>query len=121
MRRKSKVQSPKFSVLSFQFSVKNAPVTEKNKIRVAVLGVGSLGKEHARIYSELEKSGQGRLAGIFDANVETAKRIAIKHGAHVFTSIAEAAANSDALNVVTPTNTHFEIAKALLAQGKHVL
>ena len=34
---------------------------------------------------------------------------------------AEAAAASDALNIVTPTTTHFEIAKTMLAQGKHVL
>jgi predicted dehydrogenase len=38
-----------------------------------------------------------------------------------FSSIAEAAAASDALSIVTPTNTHFEIAKLLLQQGKHVL
>ncbi len=38
-----------------------------------------------------------------------------------FDSVAEAAAASDALNIVTPTSTHFEIAKTLLQQGKHVL
>jgi predicted dehydrogenase len=88
---------------------------------VAVLGVGSLGQHHARIYSELEKSGQVQFAGIFDANSDTAKKIAAKLGVKVFSSIAEAAANADALNIVTPTTTHFEIAKALLQQGKHVL
>ena len=91
------------------------------KIRVAVLGVGSLGKEHARIYSELEKAGQVRFAGIFDANPDAARKISAKHGAKIFSSISDAAADSDALNIVTPTTTHFEIANALLAQGKHVL
>ena len=45
------------------------------KIRVAVLGVGSLGQHHARIYSEMEKAGQIQLAGIYDANADTANKI----------------------------------------------
>jgi predicted dehydrogenase len=92
-----------------------------SKVRVAVLGTGSLGKEHARIYSELAETGLVEFAGIFDTNSETARRIAAKHTARIFNSIAEAAANADALNIVTPTVTHFELAKTLLAQGKHVL
>jgi predicted dehydrogenase len=91
------------------------------KIRVAVLGTGSLGKEHARIYAELSAAGLVEFTGIFDAHAETARTIAAKHNTHAFNSAAEAAANSDALNIVTPTVTHFEIAKQLLAQGKHVL
>jgi predicted dehydrogenase len=91
------------------------------KVKVAVLGTGSLGQHHARIYAELAAAGAVEFAGIFDAQADTAKKIAAKHGARVFNSIAEAAGNSDALNIVTPTVTHFEIAKKLLQQGKHVL
>jgi predicted dehydrogenase len=90
------------------------------KIRVAVLGVGSLGQHHARIYSELEKAGQIQFAGVYDANADTANKIGGKHGVKVFASISEAVQNSDALNIATPTTTHFEIAKPLLVQGKHV-
>jgi predicted dehydrogenase len=90
-------------------------------VRVAVLGVGSLGKEHARLYAELAKTGQVEFAGIFDVNADTARKIAAKHNARIFNSVAEAAAASDAVNIVTPTVTHFEIAKTLLQQGKHVL
>ncbi len=92
-----------------------------SKVKVAVLGVGSLGKEHTRIYAELAAAGQVEFAGIFDANADTARKIAAKHNAHIFNSVAEAASNADALNVVTPTVTHFELAKTLLSQGKHVL
>jgi len=92
-----------------------------SKIRVAVLGVGSLGKEHARIYAELAAAGVVEFAGLYDANPETAQKIAAKHNARLFTSVAEAAAHADALNIVTPTITHFDLAKELLAQGKHVL
>jgi predicted dehydrogenase len=91
------------------------------KVKVAVLGTGSLGQHHARIYSELHAAGQVELTGIFDANPETARKIAEKYKVRVFSSIAEAAAASEALNIATPTLTHFEIARGLLAQGKHVL
>src|ERR1019366_6680446 len=97
------------------------PVATMNKIRVAVLGTGSLGQNHVRIYSELAASGQVELAGIFDTNADTARKIAAKHNTRIFNSVAEAAAASDALNIVTPTITHFDIAKQLLQQGKHVL
>jgi predicted dehydrogenase len=93
----------------------------KNKLRVAVLGVGAHGQPHARIYSQLEKAGQVEFAGIFDANADTAKKIAAKHSLRVFNSVAEAVANADALNIVTPTTTHFDLAKQLLQQGKHLL
>jgi predicted dehydrogenase len=91
------------------------------KVKVAVLGTGSLGQHHARIYSELHAAGIVEFTGIYDAQPETARRVAEKHNLKVFPAIAEAAAASDALNIVTPTTTHFEIARSLLAQGKHVL
>jgi predicted dehydrogenase len=89
--------------------------------KVAVLGTGSLGQIHARIYSEFQAAGQVELTGIYDTNAETARKIAEKHKLRVFASVAEAAAASEALNIVTPTTTHFEIARTLLSQGKHVL
>jgi predicted dehydrogenase len=93
----------------------------KKKIRVAVLGVGSLGKEHARIYSELAADGSLEFAGVYDIAVDTARKIAQKYQVPAFGSIAEAAASSDALNIVTPTSTHFEIARDLLQNGRHLL
>ena len=92
-----------------------------SKVKVAVLGAGSLGKEHVRIYSELSKTGQVEFTGIYDSNSETAQKIAAKHGTRRFDSVAEAAAGADALNIVTPTTTHYQLAKMLLEQGKHVL
>ena len=91
------------------------------KVKVAVLGTGSLGQHHARIYSELHAAGVVELTGIFDAHAETARKIGEKHKLHVFKSVAEAAAASEALNIVTPTTTHFDLAKQLLTLGKHVL
>ncbi len=91
------------------------------KIKVAVLGTGSLGKEHARIYAGLAAAGLVEFAGVFDSDAEAARRVAEKHHTRVFTSVAEAAGASDALSIVTPTVTHFDLAKPLLQQGKHLL
>ncbi|HHY85489.1 MAG TPA: Gfo/Idh/MocA family oxidoreductase [Verrucomicrobia bacterium] len=90
-------------------------------VKVAVVGVGSLGKEHARIYSELARSGEVEFTGLFDIHADTARRIATKHGVRIFASAADAADAADALSIVTPTTTHYELAKAFLARGKHVL
>ena len=92
-----------------------------SKVKVAVLGTGSLGQNHVRIYAELAAAGLVEFAGVFDANADAARKVAARHNARVFNSIAEAADASDALNIVTPTTTHFDIAKQMLAQGKHVL
>ena len=92
-----------------------------SKVRVAVFGVGSLGKEHARIYAELAAAGQVEFTGVYDVSAESAKRFAEKYHVRAFASAAEGAAAADAVNIVTPTFTHHEMAKALLEQGKHVL
>jgi len=90
-------------------------------IRVAVLGAGSLGKEHARIYADMAGADQVEFAGIYDVAAETARRFAEKYHVRVFSSVAEAAQASDAVSIVTPTTTHFELARTLLNLGKHVL
>ena len=90
-------------------------------LKVAVLGTGSLGKEHARIYAELAAAGKVKFVGVYDVNAEAARKIAEKHKVHVFTSVPEAIAACDAVNIVTPTITHFDLAKNALEQGRHVL
>jgi len=90
-------------------------------VKVAVLGAGSLGKEHARVYAELAADGTVELAGVYDIVAETARRIAEKYRVKSFASVAEAAAATEALSIVTPTSTHFDLAKTLLQQSKHLL
>src|SRR5579859_4893806 len=90
-------------------------------VRVAVVGTGSLGKEHARVYAELAAAGLAQFAGVYDLAPETAQKVAAKLGARAFGSLAEAADASEALSLVTPTNTHYDLAKTLLQQGKHLL
>lgn len=92
-----------------------------SQIKVAVLGVGSLGKEHARIYTELAAAGLIEFIGVYDSAPETAARIAAKHNVRAFASADEAAATADALSIVTPTSTHFALARQVLSLGKHAL
>ncbi len=90
-------------------------------LRVAVIGVGSLGKEHARLYAELAAVREVNFAGIYDVSAENARKWADKYSVRAFATVEEAAEHCEALNVVTPTVTHYEIARKLLARGKHVL
>ncbi len=89
--------------------------------RVAVLGVGSLGKEHARLYADLARSGVCRFVGVYDVHTESARMHAERLGVTAFASVEAAAEAVDALSVVTPTSTHFALARRLIEQGRHVL
>ncbi len=93
----------------------------KDKLRVAVLGAGSLGKEHARIYAELAQAGVVEFVGVYDVVPDTSRRVADKLHTRAFASVPEIAAAAEAFSLVTPTSTHFDLAKLLLLEGKHVL
>ena len=90
-------------------------------VKVSVLGTGSLGKEHVRIYAAMAAAGQIEFVGVHDAAADTAQRFAEKYGVRAFGSVAEAAEASDAVSIVTPTTTHFDLARTLLGLGRHVL
>ena len=92
-----------------------------DRLSVSVVGTGSLGKEHARIYAELAAAKQVEFVGVVDTAAEAGRKVAEKYRVRAFSSLAEATQASDALSIVTPTTTHFELAKSLLVQGKHVL
>src|SRR6266567_1574276 len=100
-------------------SDERAPTT--SKVRVSVLGVGSLGKEHVRIYGQLAAAGEVEFVGLHDVARETAQKLAQKYHVRAFNSFSEAVEASDALSIVTPTATHFELTKPLLQRGRHVL
>ncbi len=91
------------------------------KVRVSVLGTGSLGKHHARVYAELAATGNVDFVGVYDVVAETARSIADKHGVPAFSSVEEAVEASDAASIVTPTPSHFNLARLFLERSKHVL
>jgi predicted dehydrogenase len=94
----------------------------ENPLRVGVVGVGHIGKNHARIYGELAAANPVfQFSAILDPNSAVATEIAAATGAKVASSLDEFAGLVDAASIATPTPHHFEIAKHLIAQGRHLL
>jgi predicted dehydrogenase len=96
----------------------------KSKIqnpRTAVIGVGSLGQHHARNYAELANEGRGEFVGVCDTNEENARAIAERNNCAFFTDWRDLLDKVSAVSIVTPTETHSEIACAFLEKGVHVL
>ena len=87
-------------------------------LKIGVIGTGSMGKNHARVCSELE---QIELVGIADANRETANKVAEKFDTKAFFDYKELLQEVDAVIIATPTITHHDIAMDFLNNGKHVL
>ena len=87
-------------------------------LRVGVVGVGHIGKNHARLYAELPR---GQFTAIFDTDDARAKQMAEKYGVAAATSLEDFAERVDAASIATPTDSHFEVAQQLLGRGKHLL
>jgi UDP-N-acetylglucosamine 3-dehydrogenase len=87
-------------------------------LKIGVIGTGSMGKNHARVCSELEHI---ELVGIADANIETAKKVAERFDTKAFFDYKELLQEVDAAIIATPTITHHDITMDFLDNGKHVL
>ncbi len=89
------------------------------KIKVAVIGVGHFGRLHAIKFSELKK--EVELVGVVDINRERAVAVARELDTTPYTDYRELAGRVDAVSVVTPTVTHYRIARYFLSKGVDVL
>ena len=87
-------------------------------MKVAVIGVGHLGKEHARIYHQLPDA---ELVAVVDTNEDQAKSIARNYNVKALTDYRSILGEVEAVSVASPTSTHFEIARDFLESGAHVL
>lgn len=97
------------------------PQTADRKPQTAVIGVGSLGQHHARNYAEIAGQGATEFVGVCDSNEANAKEIAAKNNCDYFTDWRDLLDKVDAVSIVTPTETHAEIACAFLERGVNVL
>jgi predicted dehydrogenase len=88
------------------------------KLRVGVVGVGHIGSNHARLYSQIACVD---FTAVYDVDLARANWIAKKFGATAAKSLEEFAELIDAASVATPTSTHFAVARPLLERGKHLL
>ncbi len=87
-------------------------------LRTGVVGVGHMGNNHARIYSEIAGS---QLTAVYDSNPDTAAGVARKYQTRATSSLEEFASLVDAATICTPTVTHYDIGKFLLGRGLHLL
>ncbi len=87
-------------------------------IRLGVVGVGGIGKNHARIIAGLENVEVG---GIFDTNAEHGQAVADEFGVPFIASLDELIDRVDAASIATPTIYHREVGEKFLNAGKHVL
>lgn len=88
--------------------------------KVGVIGVGHLGQHHARVYTELLDA---RLVGVADSDIERARLIGDHLGVSAYASLEELIdrQSPDALSIVVPTSLHYEVARAAMEAGIHVL
>ena len=90
----------------------------KKPLRIGIVGVGSIGKNHARIYSQLPDA---QFSAIFDTNQATANEVAEQYRILAAGSLEEFTDLVDVATVATPTSSHYEIGKHLISHGKSVL
>lgn len=86
----------------------------REKLRVAVIGVGHLGRFHARIYAEHPGC---ELVAVVDSDAERARSAAAELGCEALFDPAELPPELDAASVAVPTAVHAEVAVPLLARG----
>lgn len=87
-------------------------------LRIGVLGTGHLGKIHLKCIKQADA--HYTLQGFYDADPATREKVAADFGAPAFDSVDALIEAVDVVDIVTPTTTHFELAKKAIQAGKHV-
>ncbi len=89
-------------------------------MNVAVIGVGSMGKNHARVYADLPNA---QLVGVADANLTAAETIAERYRTTPYTDYRAMldAEKPTAVSIVTPTVEHLNVAQEVIGRGIHLL
>lgn len=90
-------------------------------LRTAVVGVGHLGRQHARIHSTLASEGMVEFVSVCDLNEQSARAIAAEREVQWTTAWRNLLGQVDAVSLAVPTESHCEIACGLLSAGVHVL
>ncbi len=91
---------------------------DSRRLNIAVIGVGHLGKEHARIYAEMPEV---NLCGVVDTDRVMGEAVAKRCNTKYFSSCQEVIGEIDAASVVVPTKYHYAIAKELISNGINIL
>jgi predicted dehydrogenase len=87
-------------------------------VKVGVIGIGYLGEHHARVYSEIEDV---ELIALVDIDEKKAMAFAEKYGCEAYSDYREMLDKVNALSIVTPTISHYNIALDCIRAGKDIL
>ncbi|MGC8652666.1 MAG: Gfo/Idh/MocA family protein [Candidatus Kryptoniota bacterium] len=87
-----------------------------NKIKIGVVGVGHLGETHSRLLNEIEEA---ELVGVYDIDEYRSQKISRELNVRWFSSLDQLLESVNAVSIVSPTSTHFEIASTAIKAGKH--
>src|SRR5258705_8144095 len=90
-------------------------------LRTAVIGVGHLGRQHARIHANLAAEGLSQFVAVCDINNDAALSVSLERKTNYVNDWRELIGRVDAVSIAVPTESHCEIACGLLAAGIHVL
>ncbi|WP_457753362.1 UDP-N-acetylglucosamine 3-dehydrogenase [Thermococcus sp.] len=90
-------------------------------IRVGVVGVGNMGRHHARVYSELAEEGKVEFIGVADANFKRAKEIAGQYRVRAFQDYRELMGEVDAVSIAVPTSLHRQVALDFIENDVNIL
>src|SRR5947208_4079412 len=90
-------------------------------LSTAVIGVGHLGSQHARIHAELAVEGRSQFKSVCDIDGDRAGKVATERRTDSTTDWRDLIGSIDAVSLAVPTESHCEIAYALLEAGIHVL
>lgn len=91
----------------------------RNELKAGVIGVGAMGKNHARLYSELPNV---ELIGVADVNPNLVASIAQSYGCKSYVDYHDLLSeNLDVLSIVVPTTLHKEVALDAIRRGINVL
>ena len=85
-------------------------------IKVGVIGAGHLGKIHLKIIN----SSNQNLIGFYDTDETNSKKLSSEYGYKYYNDLDLLLKDIDAAIIVSPTTTHFEIAKKCIEAGKHI-
>ncbi|WP_309121819.1 Gfo/Idh/MocA family oxidoreductase [Paenibacillus sp.] len=88
-------------------------------MRVGVIGTGSMGRNHARVYASLAE--RCRFVGVYDRDEERAAAVAAQYGGEAFRTLPELLAQVDAVSVAVPTPAHYRVGMACVRRNVHVL
>ncbi|MBK8506752.1 MAG: Gfo/Idh/MocA family oxidoreductase [Saprospiraceae bacterium] len=87
------------------------------KVKIGVIGAGHLGKIHLKCIQDVAEF---ELIGFHDSDTERSKEVAAELGVTAFDTVDTLMDLVDALDIVTPTSSHYLLAKAAMSRDKHV-